>query len=248
MPTTQLPGFQDPVHEAQQTFRALLDALARPGMAQTTAAVTPPAGLTSGCAAACLTLLDLETVVWLQPEISAPAKSWLLFHTGCRFTEQPQSADFALISTIATMPPLDQFNWGTAAYPEASTSLLVQLPSLQGPQAVTLSGPGILASITIQTPLSQDFLAPVAGDGGCLPPSVWMPGVLPINRCWVYPAPPVSPVSGENLREIMPYVAVKGGEQAILTPKPCLKAQTAGRSGGAGVVSGANQAANAAGG
>jgi len=157
MPTTQLPGFQDPVHEAQQTFRALLDALARPGMAQTTAAVTPPAGLTSGCAAACLTLLDLETVVWLQPEISAPAKSWLLFHTGCRFTEQPQSADFALISTIATMPPLDQFNWGTAAYPEASTSLLVQLPSLQGPQAVTLSGPGILASITIQTPLSQDF-------------------------------------------------------------------------------------------
>ena len=105
MPTTQLPGFKDPVHEAQQTFRALLDALARPGMAQTTAAVTPPAGLTSGCAAACLTLLDLETVVWLQPEISAPAKSWLLFHTGCRFTEQPQSADFALISTIATIAP-----------------------------------------------------------------------------------------------------------------------------------------------
>jgi alpha-D-ribose 1-methylphosphonate 5-triphosphate synthase subunit PhnH len=157
MPTTQLPGFQDPVHEAQRTFRALLEALARPGIAQKTTPVNPPDGLTSSCAAACLTLLDLETVVWLQPEISAAAKSWLLFHTGCRFTEQPQTADFALISTIKTMPPLDQFHWGTAAYPEASTSLLVQLPSLQGPKAVTLAGPGILESITIQTPLSQDF-------------------------------------------------------------------------------------------
>jgi alpha-D-ribose 1-methylphosphonate 5-triphosphate synthase subunit PhnH len=157
MLTTQLPGFKDPVHDAQQTFRALLDALARPGIQQTTASLTPPEGLNPGCAAACLTLLDLETTVWLQPGISESVRAWLLFHTGCRLTTQPQTADFAVIDRIETMPRLDEFNWGTAAYPEASTSLLIQLPALQGTESTTLHGPGILDTVTIQMPLPNDF-------------------------------------------------------------------------------------------
>jgi alpha-D-ribose 1-methylphosphonate 5-triphosphate synthase subunit PhnH len=157
MPTTQLPGFKNPVHDSQQTFRSLLDALARPGILQTTAPLTPPQGLSPGCAAACLTLLDLETTVWLQPGISESVQAWLLFHTGCRFTAQPQTADFAVIAQIETMPRLEEFNWGTAEYPEASTSLLIQLPTLQGAGAATLQGPGILATITLQTPLLKDF-------------------------------------------------------------------------------------------
>lgn len=157
MPTTQLPSFTDPVHDAQQTFRALLEALSRPGIPQTTAPVISPEGLTTSCAAACLMLLDLETTVWLQPGTSEAVQSWLLFHTGCRFTDQPQTADFAVINNVETMPQLDQFSWGTAAYPEASTSLLIQLPSLQGQRSITLRGPGILATITIQVPSNQDF-------------------------------------------------------------------------------------------
>ncbi|RZM74695.1 phosphonate C-P lyase system protein PhnH [Leptolyngbya iicbica] len=155
--TVQLPGFTDPVHEAQQTFRALLDALARPGLPQAMVAVTAPAGLTPECAAACLTLLDLETTVWLQSGLSEAARAWLLFHTGCRFTEQPQAADFAIIHDAANLPPLDAFGWGTAEYPEASTSLLIQLPALTGPTTVTLQGPGIREAIALQTPLGQPF-------------------------------------------------------------------------------------------
>lgn len=157
MLTTQLPGFKDTVHDAQQTFRALLDALARPGIRQTTASLTPPEGLNPGCAAACLTLLDLEATVWLQSGISESVRSWLLFHTGCRFTAQPQTADFAVIDQIETMPRLEEFNWGTAAYPEASTSLLIQLPALEGTGSATLQGPGILDTIALQTPLGADF-------------------------------------------------------------------------------------------
>ncbi|TVQ21590.1 MAG: phosphonate C-P lyase system protein PhnH [Leptolyngbya sp. DLM2.Bin15] len=157
MLTTQLPGFKDPVHGAQQTFRALLDALARPGILQTTASLTPPEGLKPSCAAACLTLLDLETTVWLQPGISESVRSWLLFHTGCRFTTEPQTADFAVINDVETMPRLDEFNWGTAEYPEASTSLLIQLPALQGTGSAVLQGPGILDTITIPAPLHTDF-------------------------------------------------------------------------------------------
>lgn len=157
MTTTHLASFKDPVHDAQQTFRALLDALARPGIWQATALVTAPAGLTTGCGAACLTLLDLETTVWLQPEISEAVQTWLLFHTGCRFTDQPSRADFAVISDLKTMPRLDEFSWGTADYPEASTSLLIQLPALPRTSAVTLQGPGILDAVTFSAPLNADF-------------------------------------------------------------------------------------------
>lgn len=154
---TQLPSFKDPVHHAQQTFRALLDALARPGTPQTAAHLTAPDGLTSSCAAACLTLLDLEKTIWLQPGLPEAERSWLLFHTGCRFTAHPQAADFALIWHIATAPSLSEFSWGTAEYPEASTSLLIQLPALQGGDPVILYGPGILDTITVTAPLAAEF-------------------------------------------------------------------------------------------
>ncbi|NEQ98675.1 MAG: phosphonate C-P lyase system protein PhnH [Cyanothece sp. SIO2G6] len=154
---TLLPGFTDPVHGAQRTFRALLDALARPGMLQPTPALTAPLGLTPSCAAACLTLLDLETQVWLQPQMPEAVRAWLLFHTGCRFTADPQMADFAVISDVATAPDLDQFCFGTPEYPEASTSLLIQLSVLTGGQKVTLQGPGILEAIAIYPPFPPEF-------------------------------------------------------------------------------------------
>jgi alpha-D-ribose 1-methylphosphonate 5-triphosphate synthase subunit PhnH len=101
--------------------------------------------------------MDLETALWLQPGLSEVAKSWLLFHTGCCITRCPEEADFAVIIDSETMPRLDEFKWGTAEYPEASTSLLIQLPSLQAGYSVTLQGPGILGAIALQTALSQDF-------------------------------------------------------------------------------------------
>ena len=156
---TQLPGFSDPVHDSQQTFRALLDALAQPGLCQTTVAVTPPAGLTPRCAAATLTLLDLETTVWLQPGLPSAVPDWLLFHTGCQFTQEPQAADFALIWQIADAPLLTTFQWGSPEYPEASTTLLVQLPALQGGHPITLQGPGILGERAIALPIPGDFWA-----------------------------------------------------------------------------------------
>ncbi|MEL6384647.1 MAG: phosphonate C-P lyase system protein PhnH [Cyanobacteria bacterium J06626_18] len=154
---TKLPGFPNPVHDAQRTFRALLDALARPGIPQTTATLSPPSPLSPSCAAACLTLLDLETVLWLQPGTLENVRSWLLFHTGCRFTTDSQAADLALIGDIATAPSLDNFQQGTVEYPEASTSLFIQLPALEGGLPMTLQGPGILNAITITLPLPIHF-------------------------------------------------------------------------------------------
>lgn len=155
---TQLPGFRDSIHDAQRTFRALLDANARPGIAYPiNAQMNVPLGLSPACAAACLTLLDLDVVLWLQPSIAAEVRAWLLFHTGCRFTQYPEAADFALIADLAALPELSIFNTGTAETPEASTTLLIQVESFATGHPVILTGPGILAQRAIAPTLPHHF-------------------------------------------------------------------------------------------
>lgn len=159
---TNLPGFNDLVHDSQSTFRVLLNALSRPGtMNQVTLQLTPPSSLNSACAAACLTLLDLETRVWLQPELDEEVKNWLLFHTGCRFTEDASQADFAVISNINNIPDLSQFKQGSLVYPEDSTTLLIQVETfdektLQNSVPI-LAGAGINEQITMPINLPDIF-------------------------------------------------------------------------------------------
>ncbi|MEB3882356.1 phosphonate C-P lyase system protein PhnH [Lyngbya sp. CCY1209] len=156
--TVQLPGLADPVHDAQTSFRALLDALSHPGQPRTIPPfLTPPRDLNPACAIACLTLLDLETEVWLSPEFPSEVGRWLVFHSGCRWGTDPGTADFALIRDIAELPDLTQFNPGTAEEPETAATLLIQVPSLQGGEAVTLTGPGILGEQNINLPVSAQF-------------------------------------------------------------------------------------------
>ena len=124
----ELPGFEDLIHNSQSTFKVLLNALSRPGtIKQITTQLTPPSGFNIACAAACLTLFDLETRVWLQLALNEEVKNWLLFHTGCRFCEDINLADFALIWDLDSMPDLSQFKQGTPVYPEDSTTLLITL-------------------------------------------------------------------------------------------------------------------------
>ena len=160
----ELSGFQDLIHDSQSTFKTLLDALSRPGSVnEITAQLTPPSGLNVACAAACLNLFDLETQIWLQPGLGEEIKSWLLFHTGCSFTEDTQQTDFAVIWDINNMPDLSQFKQGTPVYPEDSTTLLIMVgrqeidmpyPSDKYP---ILSGAGIDGEITLDIILPDSF-------------------------------------------------------------------------------------------
>ncbi|HEY9645034.1 MAG TPA: phosphonate C-P lyase system protein PhnH [Chroococcidiopsis sp.] len=164
MTVTLHPGFRDRVHDAQRTFRTLLDALAHPGqVGQIGPRLTPPPGLGSGCAAACLTLLDLETRLWLEPGLGAEPgldteiAAWLVFHTGCRMVRSPAQADFAVMGGQGECPDLDAFCWGTADYPEASTTVLLQVAGLSGGEPIVLRGPGIKTEQAIAPQVPQGF-------------------------------------------------------------------------------------------
>jgi alpha-D-ribose 1-methylphosphonate 5-triphosphate synthase subunit PhnH len=135
-------GFVDPVHDAQRAFRAALDALARPGQVVTLG--DPIAGLAIRPAMArlLLALTDDDTGVWWQRNDPA-ATQWLRFHTGADAADRPDQAAFAVVVDSQTMPPLDAFAQGTAAAPEFSTTLLVEVPSLDDGAALQWHGPGI---------------------------------------------------------------------------------------------------------
>lgn len=138
------PGFADPVIGAQRVFRVVLDALARPGRIGTVAEqLEPPAPLDLGTAALCLTLADHDTPLWLAPEIRNPATTaFLRFHCGCPIVDDPAKAAFAL-AAAATVPALDRFAIGDDAWPETSTTLILQVDALTDGNGLQLSGPGI---------------------------------------------------------------------------------------------------------
>lgn len=139
------PAFADPMRDTQSTFRKLMEAVARPGSrAEFGPAVEPPAGLSTAAAAVALTLFDFETTVWLDPALRASeAEAWLRFHCGAPLVYEPAEASFALVADMAAAPALSAFNPGDAKYPDRSTTVLYQLPALDGGEAVALRGPGI---------------------------------------------------------------------------------------------------------
>jgi len=167
-------GFADPVHGAQQTFRALLRAMSEPGrvLPLPAAAIAgledagaqphPPLGV--ALAATLLTLLDADTPVHLAGGLdTADARAWLRFHTGARALPQ------ATAMTVALARDVDATLWraldpGTDDAPQAGATLFVQVDALSeqplpGAVALKLRGAGIETS--------RDLA--VAG----LPPAFW---------------------------------------------------------------------------
>ena len=140
------PGFAEPVHDAQGVFRAVLDALARPGTVQALPVrLDPPAPLTPELAAIALALTDRDTPVWLDPALRASPEvaAYLRFHTGAPLTDDPAAAAFAFAREAERCPPLAAFGQGTPAYPDTSTTLVLALDRIGTGAGLTLSGPGI---------------------------------------------------------------------------------------------------------
>jgi alpha-D-ribose 1-methylphosphonate 5-triphosphate synthase subunit PhnH len=148
-------GFPDPVHDAQACFRAVMNAMARPGSRQnvTSAGLEPPKPLTPTAAAIALTLLDYDTPVWLDRPLMAsePVKAFLRFHTGAPIVTEPIEAAFSIVSDPAHLIPLSSFNQGSAEYPDRSTTIILTGQKFKNAQSATLAGPGIKDTAILAT-------------------------------------------------------------------------------------------------
>ncbi|RWD43450.1 phosphonate C-P lyase system protein PhnH [Mesorhizobium sp.] len=146
-----MPGFADPVFDAQAVFRAVLLATAYPGrVVSLDRNPTAPPPLTSATAALCLSLLDFETPAWLDCRLDTDElAAWLRFHCSLPLTETATEARFAIVSDPANLPGLCEFHPGDIEYPDRSTTLIIQVPSLSDGPATTWTGPGINGSMTV---------------------------------------------------------------------------------------------------
>jgi alpha-D-ribose 1-methylphosphonate 5-triphosphate synthase subunit PhnH len=135
--STTYPGFADPVLDAQAAFRAVLQAMSRPGQVHRLPPLPePPPGLSPAAAAMLLTLIDAETKLCLSagPE----AEAWVRFHCAAPLAEAG-SAQFVL-DPAAGLLALDP---GTEEEPETGATLILDVAGLEEGTGWRLTGPGI---------------------------------------------------------------------------------------------------------
>lgn len=142
-------GFADPPADSAVAFREIMCAMARPGTSRTVA--TPaPNGLSPAAAAVLLVLADGTTPIWMSPVQTGGARDWLTFHTGAPIAATREEATFA-IGAWGDLMPLDAWPVGTPDYPDRSTTLIIEVPTLDGP-GTRLTGPGIEAETMLPLP------------------------------------------------------------------------------------------------
>lgn len=155
-------GFQSPVFEAQSVFRSIMDAMAQPGTSCAIAsAPKPPAPLSPVAAAIALTLCDHDTPVWIDPALRGceAVMAWLGFHCGAPLAHTPGDAHFALVADPASLIAIDNFAAGSHEYPGRSTTLVLQVESLEGGEGLRLEGPGIETSAHLApTPMPRHIV------------------------------------------------------------------------------------------
>ncbi len=134
-------GFNDTARDAASAFRAIMNAIARPGQIQTVTGALPPPPLSAAAGAVLLTLCDTDTPVYLAGDADCAAvRDWLAFHTGAPLTG-PSHCMFALGRWEALIP-LSQYPIGTPEYPDRSATLIVESDTLNT-NGSDLTGPGI---------------------------------------------------------------------------------------------------------
>lgn len=165
------PGLADPAHDAQQIFRAILDATSHPGRIVTLPAAPAGPGMLSPAATAyLLTLVDRDTPVWLADAFDRPeVRDFLRFHASAPIVTSRAEAAFGVVAA-GQARPLDGFNLGTDAYPDCSTTLVIEVPDLRAGPAGQWRGPGIAGRATVGVAgLADGFWHDWAANHGLFP-------------------------------------------------------------------------------
>lgn len=147
-------GFSDPAIQSATGFRALMDAMARPGTIHRLSLAAAP-GLSPAAATVLLLLADPTTPVHLAEETHDLA-AWLRFHAGCPLG--PAEGATLAVGRWPALLTLDRFPIGQPDYPDRSATLIVELDALEAAGA-RLSGPGIRDEARLSLPDLAPFQA-----------------------------------------------------------------------------------------
>lgn len=156
------PGFADPVHDSQKTFRAVLQAMARPGTAVPLPKVLDlPEAMPDGTLAILLSLADLDTPVWLHGQSAdQDVAAWLSFNCGSPLAASAREAAYALLDIRQEDAGLDPavlagLPVGTAEYPDKGATVIVAVSGMDEGCGARISGPGIRGTGSIRIPGSD---------------------------------------------------------------------------------------------
>lgn len=148
-------GFSDPATASATAFRAVLNAMSRPGTIERVAGAHAPQPVSVAAAVTLLTLCDHETSVFLGDGFdTGPVREWISFQTGA-VAGPAEKADFALGQWTDFVGRHD-FPIGTPEYPDRSTTLIVEMEALEA-EGARLSGPGIRDVAALSLPEVKRF-------------------------------------------------------------------------------------------
>lgn len=148
-------GFAQPPHQSAHAFRAIMEAMARPGTLHDIGGARAPAPLSVAAGTALLTLCDPDTPVHLAGSTDRPeVRDWIAFHIGAPVCG-PDGCHFAL-GAWDDLQPLGRFPVGTTEYPDRSATLIVEMPELAAIGA-RLRGPGIRDVAALSLPETAAF-------------------------------------------------------------------------------------------
>lgn len=148
-------GFAAPAVDAAVSFRALLDAMARPGTINTLGAASAPAPMSPAAATTIATLCDPDTPLYLAGDFDTDdIRAWVAFHTGAPLAG-PEHCRFAL-GAWDDLQPLGRFSIGTPEYPDRSATLIVEMADLAA-KGARLTGPGIKDAAALNLPATEPF-------------------------------------------------------------------------------------------
>lgn len=148
-------GFDTPPLQSARAFRAVLEAMARPGTIHKVEGAAPPAPLSVAAGVALLTLADPTTPLHLAGAADCQTvRDWVAFHIGAPLVAA-EAADFA-VGTWAALQPVNRFRIGEPDYPDRSTTLIVEVGRLTN-HGATLTGPGIATATWLSLPETAAF-------------------------------------------------------------------------------------------
>jgi alpha-D-ribose 1-methylphosphonate 5-triphosphate synthase subunit PhnH len=154
-------GFSNPVYDSQSIFHGLMNAFAKPGsITDVTIDIAPPVPMQLAQGAVALCLADHDTPVLLSKSMEKGIVSqWIAFHAGAPVTDLTHDARFAFFAAGDDIPDFADFAIGSQEYPDRSTTLVIEVASLEEGSTLTLTGPGIKSKASLSPKgLPSDFM------------------------------------------------------------------------------------------